>query len=231
MEKLERPIPCKGMQRLFEWGGTVIENTTTDPASKSDVDVVNDACTLYELQFYRADNPPSKHTRLLCTDGVELALGHYRPHLSQPWRMDSALDVIDGIPWPGVKAWAELPDPNECMADCYPHRTCRVCGCTQDRACEGGCYWVEWDLCSKCSARAELSVKCEECKTVDLVLENEMLGKELKEARAEIERLKELNNKFKWQVRDTCKRAEKAESELVALKKKINEDQLEKEQA
>jgi len=28
---------------------------------------------------------------------------------------------------------------------------CRVCGCTQYNACEGGCYWVEPDLCSKCA--------------------------------------------------------------------------------
>lgn len=30
-------------------------------------------------------------------------------------------------------------------------QTCRVCGCTWDNACEGGCYWVEDDLCSKCA--------------------------------------------------------------------------------
>jgi len=29
-------------------------------------------------------------------------------------------------------------------------RKCRVCGCTDDRACKGGCYWVAVDLCSKC---------------------------------------------------------------------------------
>lgn len=28
---------------------------------------------------------------------------------------------------------------------------CRVCGCTEDNACEGGCYWVEPDLCSQCA--------------------------------------------------------------------------------
>jgi ParB-like chromosome segregation protein Spo0J len=33
--------------------------------------------------------------------------------------------------------------------------TCRICGCTEDQACEGGCFWVEdpehlGDLCSKC---------------------------------------------------------------------------------
>lgn len=30
-------------------------------------------------------------------------------------------------------------------------RTCRVCGCTDDDACEGGCWWVDADLCSACS--------------------------------------------------------------------------------
>lgn len=33
-------------------------------------------------------------------------------------------------------------------------RTCRVCGCTQNRACEGGCWWVERDLCSSCRQSA-----------------------------------------------------------------------------
>lgn len=32
-------------------------------------------------------------------------------------------------------------------------RACRMCGCTQDHACEGGCHWVEWDLCSKCVSK------------------------------------------------------------------------------
>lgn len=27
---------------------------------------------------------------------------------------------------------------------------CRVCGCTDAVACEGGCYWIEKDLCSAC---------------------------------------------------------------------------------
>ena len=30
---------------------------------------------------------------------------------------------------------------------------CRACGCTQERACPGGCYWVEPDLCSTCADR------------------------------------------------------------------------------
>ncbi len=29
-------------------------------------------------------------------------------------------------------------------------RQCRDCGCTDDVACDGGCHWVEDDLCSNC---------------------------------------------------------------------------------
>jgi len=28
---------------------------------------------------------------------------------------------------------------------------CRVCGCTNEQACPGGCYWIECDLCSACA--------------------------------------------------------------------------------
>jgi hypothetical protein len=31
------------------------------------------------------------------------------------------------------------------------NRKCRVCGCTWSHGCAGGCYWVEWDLCSRCA--------------------------------------------------------------------------------
>lgn len=32
-------------------------------------------------------------------------------------------------------------------------RACRVCGCTEDRACAGGCHWLSDrdDLCSACA--------------------------------------------------------------------------------
>ena len=35
------------------------------------------------------------------------------------------------------------------LSDCRD-RACRVCGCTWNKACPGGCYWVEPDLCSAC---------------------------------------------------------------------------------
>lgn len=35
-------------------------------------------------------------------------------------------------------------------AEATEQRACRVCGCTEYRACHGGCCWVEADLCSAC---------------------------------------------------------------------------------
>jgi hypothetical protein len=36
-------------------------------------------------------------------------------------------------------------------AKLFDEQKCRVCGCTEDNACKGGCYWVEDDLCSRCA--------------------------------------------------------------------------------
>ncbi len=35
-------------------------------------------------------------------------------------------------------------------ASVLARKCCRVCGCTDTRACQGGCSWVEHDLCSAC---------------------------------------------------------------------------------
>ena len=40
-------------------------------------------------------------------------------------------------------------------------RKCRICGCTNERACPGGCYWVERDLCSACGEFAPVAKKPE----------------------------------------------------------------------
>ncbi len=31
---------------------------------------------------------------------------------------------------------------------------CRVCGCTENKACPGGCWWVEEYLCSSCKNKS-----------------------------------------------------------------------------
>lgn len=41
----------------------------------------------------------------------------------------------------------------------YEGMTCRVCGCTDSHACEGGCYWVEPGLCNKCAEKEKLGAR------------------------------------------------------------------------
>lgn len=36
-----------------------------------------------------------------------------------------------------------------------PVRTCAECGCTDERACIGGCYWSAPALCSACDPNAD----------------------------------------------------------------------------
>jgi hypothetical protein len=31
-------------------------------------------------------------------------------------------------------------------------RKCRICACTDQRACDGGCWWIEPGLCSRCAS-------------------------------------------------------------------------------
>lgn len=41
------------------------------------------------------------------------------------------------------------------VADVADDRRCRICGCTQYRACPGSCSWVGPDLCSTCEPFVE----------------------------------------------------------------------------
>lgn len=49
------------------------------------------------------------------------------------------------------KQWGEFIVPED------GDQACRVCGCTWDNACSGGCYWAENDLCSACVGMEEPS--------------------------------------------------------------------------
>lgn len=40
---------------------------------------------------------------------------------------------------------------NRETAEAVLNKKCRICGCTWHKACPGGCFWVEDDLCSKCA--------------------------------------------------------------------------------
>jgi protein gp37 len=56
--------------------------------------------------------------------------------------------VAAGVPF-FFKSWGEFIVPED------GERACRVCGCTQNNACEDGCYWVEDNLCNKCVGKPE----------------------------------------------------------------------------
>ncbi|GAA5437675.1 MarR family transcriptional regulator [Deinococcus aquaticus] len=46
-------------------------------------------------------------------------------------------------------------------------RTCRTCGCTDQWACEGGCEWIEEDLCSACDPSVVSLINRVSCVSAD----------------------------------------------------------------
>lgn len=65
-----------------------------------------------------------------------------RPQPVHPWELRPA--ITTGA---GRDVFDDIDEPTE--------RECRQCGCTDDNACEGGCHWVEDDLCSACAVGAQ----------------------------------------------------------------------------
>lgn len=70
--------------------------------------------------------------------------------LLQRWA-EADPQVQQGL-WRALHAAADKV--REAMGQDDPVPACRVCGCTEDNACEGGCHWVEdpqmGELCSRC---------------------------------------------------------------------------------
>lgn len=60
-------------------------------------------------------------------------------------------------------------------------RTCRLCGCTQDRACPGGCVWVSAptgvDLCNRCAEVVDLDLMTAAADDLRAVLDPEGLSR------------------------------------------------------
>lgn len=64
-------------------------------------------------------------------------------------------------------AGPEFSEPYPVLIELLRHRRatavqgtrCRVCGCTNERACPGGCHWVEEDLCSECAPAAHSIIR------------------------------------------------------------------------
>ena len=63
-------------------------------------------------------------------------------------------DYREVVPWICGDCFVVTVDPvghNEL----HDGPSCRVCGCTDDNACTGGCWWVDDGLCSSCAGPAE----------------------------------------------------------------------------
>lgn len=71
------------------------------------------------------------------------------------------LGLENGVDEDTVKKFYE-GDEQYLIQEEKSERKCRICGCTWNNACEGGCYWVEDDLCSKCAEDKEPVLKTTE---------------------------------------------------------------------
>ena len=58
--------------------------------------------------------------------------------------------VVDGLITINLEIQVDTLEELIEEVSCLDAPRCRVCGCTDDNACPGGCYWVEEDLCSEC---------------------------------------------------------------------------------
>lgn len=54
---------------------------------------------------------------------------------------------------------ADLTREDAEMGGTVQEQVCRVCGCTWNNACAGGCWWVECDLCNQCDQNAKGGIK------------------------------------------------------------------------
>ncbi len=52
--------------------------------------------------------------------------------------------------WTCKNCGQEVGEDFSTCPECFTERSCKVCGCTDNNACEGGCYWIAEDLCSQC---------------------------------------------------------------------------------
>lgn len=129
------------------WGGYL----EVDPAETLEWDGAQLPAVTWHMPLYRAE---VLARALTAVDWIAGALGEH--HEEQPVGWDAELVALRA----GLDRLVEqgrahrLPDDGHLVAG--PARACRVCGCTDGRACVGPvgrrCHWVEADLCSACAS-------------------------------------------------------------------------------
>ena len=81
-------------------------------------------------------------------EGFDIVLKYYGITGAQASFTPAAAPVK---PAPKVDFDVSLDDLLADTPDKGGEQACRVCGCTHYTPCDGGCYWVEPDLCSSCA--------------------------------------------------------------------------------
>lgn len=71
----------------------------------------------------------------------------------EPSKSEGVVDTV-------IRLLDDKYKPEESSENITEEAKCRVCGCTWDNACQGGCYWVEEDLCSACVEKADDEKEC-----------------------------------------------------------------------
>jgi hypothetical protein len=95
------------------------------------------ACSMVGMDFDR-DNPARTPLSVACETAYDEAAR-------------ALIDLYGGqmARWrPRARFACSRPDLNDIGI-----RSCEVCGCTEDHACPGRCWWVGPKLCSTCAAR------------------------------------------------------------------------------
>lgn len=86
---------------------------------------------------------------------VDVEVGYYSEG-AKPEALYAAAKRLGIDPKTAMVASGESPSKKKRGKEkAPPESICRVCGCTENNACEGGCSWVEPDLCSACAEQTE----------------------------------------------------------------------------
>lgn len=87
---------------------------------------------------------------------VDAAIAAYDAGLDGDSETEPYITVELLVPMSIALAIRDNPKTLDTMDTLLVDPFCRVCGCTDKCACDGGCYWVEPDLCSSCVPRVPL---------------------------------------------------------------------------
>lgn len=83
---------------------------------------------------------------------IDAAVAGYEVGLDGDTEREPMIGVLVFVPQ-SIATLIRSREAHRGLGTLLPERFCRVCGCTESNACEGGCYWVEPDLCSRCLPR------------------------------------------------------------------------------